>query len=421
MVRSLVLGVVALAVLVTAQSSITPISPTPFLTSTPAPGSTPAPTGTTDVRAETSATGATSASAAETHTIAVGVSGYSFTPSKTEAKVGDTIEWIFYPDAHSVIRAEFGFPCTPYEYVDIGRQGFYSGPQPVKAITNNMPRYQVVVNDTEPIFFYCGAPGSCYKEKMIGVVNEGQNSTNTLAKQLEAALPLTTQILPGEPFPVESDAPRPTNGSGSGSSDNNGAVINNNFHHALSGGQIAGIIIGAVSFLLLGGILVYMCGRRGGLNRAYRRASTMYQTQPPPQLPPQRPITEINYMVQPKSPATQEWRNSHYSSFSAAPYRDATSVGQFSPSVSPQPTGFAHPLGGMHTYFDPRISSIAPSSVFEAPDNQSAAAPAPLNVPGAAPVELPSFSDPGNSPLPTYTSRFSFIGQESDYRPTKET
>lgn len=73
MVRSLVLGVVALAVLVTAQSSITPISPTPFLTSTPAPGSTPAPTGTTDVRAETSATGATSASAAETHTIAVGV------------------------------------------------------------------------------------------------------------------------------------------------------------------------------------------------------------------------------------------------------------------------------------------------------------------------------------------------------------
>ncbi|KAJ0137832.1 hypothetical protein CTA2_1997 [Colletotrichum tanaceti] len=351
MVRSSVLGVVALAVLVTAQSSATPITPTPFLTSTPAPTSTPTPTGTTNNRAETSSTGGTSASAAaETHTIAVGVSGYSFTPSKTEAKVGDTIEWIFYPDAHSVIRAEFGFPCTPYEYVDIGREGFYSGPQPVKAITNNMPRYRVVVNDTEPIFFYCGAPGSCYKEKMIGVVNE--NSTQTLAKQLEAALPLTTQILPGEPFPVESDAPRPTNGSGS--SDNNGAVINN-FHHALDGGQIAGIVIGAVAFLLLGGLLVYRCGRRGGLNRAYRRASTLYQTQPPPQLPPQlppqRPVTEINYMVQPKSPATQDWRNSHYSSISAAaPYRDATSVGQFSPSVSPQPTGFAHPLGGMHTY-----------------------------------------------------------------------
>lgn len=87
-----------------------------------------------------------------------------------------------------MIRSEFGFPCTPYEYIDIGRQGFYSGPEPVKAITNDvsavilslityltskqMPKFRVRVNDTDPIFFYCGAPGSCYKEKMIGVINE---------------------------------------------------------------------------------------------------------------------------------------------------------------------------------------------------------------------------------------------------------
>ncbi|KAJ0149660.1 hypothetical protein CTA2_536, partial [Colletotrichum tanaceti] len=71
---------------------------------------------------------------------------------------------------------------------------------------------------------------------------------------------------------------------------------------------------------------------------------------------------------------------------------------------------------------DPRISSIAPSSVFEAPDNQSGStsAPAPLNIPGAVPIELPTFSDPGSSPLPRYSSRFSFVGQESDYRPSKE-
>jgi hypothetical protein len=48
------------------------------------------------------------------------------------------LEWIFYPDGHSVIRAEYGFPCTPYEYIDVGREGFYSGPQPVKAITKDV-------------------------------------------------------------------------------------------------------------------------------------------------------------------------------------------------------------------------------------------------------------------------------------------
>jgi hypothetical protein len=53
-------------------------------------------------------------------------------------------EWIFYPDGHSVIRAEFGYPCYPYELVDIGRQGFYSGPQTVKAITSDV-RFPVLV------------------------------------------------------------------------------------------------------------------------------------------------------------------------------------------------------------------------------------------------------------------------------------
>ncbi|OHW95767.1 extracellular serine-rich protein [Colletotrichum incanum] len=406
MVWSSVFGIATLAILVKAQS---PISPTPFLTTTTMPASNP--TSTPDVRAEASSTGSV---AAETHTIAVGVSGYSFSPAKTEANVGDTIEWIFYPDAHSVVRAEFSFPCTPYEYVDIGREGFYSGPQPVKAITNNMPRYRVLVNDTDPIFFYCGAPGSCYKEKMIGVVNE--NSTHTLAKQLEAALPLTTQILPGEPFPVESDAPKPTNGSSS--SDDNGAVINN-YHHSLSGGQIAGIVIGSLAFLLLGGILVFFCGRHGGLDRVYRRSSMMNQA--PPQ-PSQLSVTEINYVIQPKTPTTQEWRSSHYSSFSGGPYRDTALTGQFSPSMSPQPAGFTHPLGGMQTYFDPRISSIAPSSMVEAPDNQSTspAAPAPLAVLRAAPVELPTFDDPGDSPLPEYNWRISFAEQESEYTPSKE-
>ncbi|EXF74278.1 extracellular serine-rich protein [Colletotrichum fioriniae PJ7] len=402
--RPFTLGVAAVAGLVNAQVLPT-ITISPFLTSTTSSSTN------TGTPAVASATGTASAAAAQTHTIAVGASGFAFSPAKTEANVGDTIEWIFYPDAHSVIRAEFGFPCTPYEYIDIGREGFYSGNQSVKAITNGMPRYRVRVNDTLPIFYYCGAPGSCYKEKMIGVINE--NSTQTLDKQLEAALPLTTQILPGEPFPTESDAPKATSGGS-----NNGAVIDN-YHHSVSGGQIAGIVIGSLAFILLGGLLVYLCGRRGGINRAYKRTHTAYQAHPPP--PSQPAVTELNYSMQPKSPSTQGWRSSHYSNFSG-PYRDhATPTAQFSPQLSPQPTGFSHPANGLQTYYDHRISSIAPSVVVEAPDNQATTPAATQAAPAAAPVELPTATDSGNSPPPKYMPRFSFAGQESEYRPsTKE-
>jgi hypothetical protein len=33
------------------------------------------------------------------------------------------------------------------------------------------PRWSIKINDTEPIFYYCGADGSCYKNQMIGVIN----------------------------------------------------------------------------------------------------------------------------------------------------------------------------------------------------------------------------------------------------------
>ena len=34
------------------------------------------------------------------------------------------------------------------------------------------PAFQVIVNDTDPMFFYCAAPGACQNEGMVGVVNE---------------------------------------------------------------------------------------------------------------------------------------------------------------------------------------------------------------------------------------------------------
>lgn len=90
---------------------------------------------------------------------------------------------------HSVVRAEYQYPCKsstavsalnawstnvsfagiPYELVNPGKQGFFSGFQPVDAVLANPPVWRLTINDTQPIFFYCSAPGACIDSQMVGV------------------------------------------------------------------------------------------------------------------------------------------------------------------------------------------------------------------------------------------------------------
>lgn len=79
----------------------------------------------------------------------------------TQANVGDIVEFEFFPTNHSVIRAEYMYPCVPYEMTGKGKKGFYSGSYAVDAVLDNPPKFQLLINDTLPIFYYCGAPGSC--------------------------------------------------------------------------------------------------------------------------------------------------------------------------------------------------------------------------------------------------------------------
>ena len=50
-----------------------------------------------------------------TQTIAVGLGGHTFSPSVVQLSKGNFVEFQFYPTNHSVIRAEYKFPCIPYE------------------------------------------------------------------------------------------------------------------------------------------------------------------------------------------------------------------------------------------------------------------------------------------------------------------
>ncbi|KAF9693922.1 hypothetical protein EKO04_007808 [Ascochyta lentis] len=216
----------------------------------------------------------TTPSTFQTHTIQVGLLDHKMRPETTEAAVGDFIEFDFYPLNHSVVRAEYGFPCIPYEMTGSNKKGFFSGFRPVDKVLDRPPKYSVRVNDTEPIFFYCSAPGSCITYGMVGGIN--LNSSMSIEKQRTSAMDSTYMLQPGEPFPAESPLssgnpassalPSP---SVSTSSNPSAGVLHNS--SGLSKGAIAGIVVAAVCAILFGALLFFCWGRTKSLREAIER------------------------------------------------------------------------------------------------------------------------------------------------------
>lgn len=136
-----------------------------------------------------------SVSEPQTHTIQVGLLDHKMRPEVTEAAVGDFIEFDFYPLNHSVVRAEYGFPCIPYEMTGSGKTGFFSGFNPVAKVLDRPPKYTIRVNDTVPIFFYCSAPGSCITYGMVGGIN--LNSSMNIDEQRTLAMDSSYMLQPG--------------------------------------------------------------------------------------------------------------------------------------------------------------------------------------------------------------------------------
>lgn len=122
--------------------------------------------------------------------------GHTFEPEVTQAEVGDYVEFQFYPTNHSIVRAAYKYPCIPFELVETDKVGFFSGFHPVDAILDNPPTWTVRINDTDPIFFYCSAPGSCINYGMVGVINP--NATTSLEVQREGAEKSSFMLQPGQ-------------------------------------------------------------------------------------------------------------------------------------------------------------------------------------------------------------------------------
>ncbi|KAF1913185.1 hypothetical protein BDU57DRAFT_581723 [Ampelomyces quisqualis] len=221
----------------------------------------------------------TSSAPAQTHTIQVGLADHKFKPDVIAADVGDTVEFRFHPANHSVVRAEFDFPCIPYEMTGTNKKGFFSGFFALDKVIDDPPKYSLKINDSAPIFFYCSAPGSCITYAMVGAINP--NSSTPIEKQQQGAKDSAYMLNPGEPFPPEQ--PLPSNLPTSITTPAPVATatpIPSPKHTALSPGAIAGIAIGAVCVVVLGALLFFFWGRTNSLKDEATRAEPTTPQQP---------------------------------------------------------------------------------------------------------------------------------------------
>ncbi|KAH8881312.1 Cupredoxin, partial [Thozetella sp. PMI_491] len=148
--------------------------------------------------------------------VEVGENGFTFNPSTIQASVGDTLEFVFYPQNHSVALGDFGRPCQPASSSD---QAFCSGFLPVQS-GEAAQKFVVTIKTTSPLFFYCPAPGHC-RSGMVGAVNP--NSDQTLDDYRTAAHDVHSEGVPVGVFGGDLE-PNDESDSGSSSSSSTGTV-----------------------------------------------------------------------------------------------------------------------------------------------------------------------------------------------------
>ncbi|KAJ5595428.1 uncharacterized protein N7459_001636 [Penicillium hispanicum] len=219
-------------------------------------------TTTSEVASGSSSATTTTSTGSATHTIQVGpkTAPHAYVPHNITADVGDVVVFEFYPTNHSVVKADYMAPCVP------ASEGlFYSGMfnsfnEDDGNLVGPAPTWSIVINDTQPTFFYCTALGSCLNNGMVGVINP--NSTETWDAQYKRAFTYPYMLVPGQSPPAEggdstsSASAASTSGSSSSSSGN-----------SLSKGAIAGIAVACAAFVIILGALFFVLGR----NRVYRQ------------------------------------------------------------------------------------------------------------------------------------------------------
>jgi len=129
----------------------------------------------------------------------------TFTPEAIFAVAGDQVVYHFNPKNHSVTQSSFAGPCSPKE------GGFSSGFRPVGAdvAVADRPTFTVQVNDTQPIWVFCGqasnTPNSHCGAGMVHAINCGADGApNSFTNFKKSALEIGDKLKAGAQNPPPS-------------------------------------------------------------------------------------------------------------------------------------------------------------------------------------------------------------------------
>jgi hypothetical protein len=126
-----------------------------------------------------------------THRVIAGFNGLHFEPENVVAEIGDLVEVHFNPFQHSFAQSSFSSPCKPQD-----DQAIYSGFMP-SAQGENPNVFTFVIHDKKPKWFYCSqTSGNHCQMGMAMVVNQNDDSLNTLDAYKKAAALSGTSISP---------------------------------------------------------------------------------------------------------------------------------------------------------------------------------------------------------------------------------
>lgn len=116
---------------------------------------------------------------------------------------------------------------------------------------------------------------------MVGVINP--NDTFTLAKQITAAAKADFMVAPGDKIPSEASSTLSVPSSMATSTPTGASSSSNENHgHKLGAGAIAGIVVGAVAFLVICAALFFYVGRTKSLKEVIKRQDATVKTNQPP-------------------------------------------------------------------------------------------------------------------------------------------
>jgi len=97
----------------------------------------------------------------------------AFDPPHVPAKPRDIVRFEFHVKNHTVTQSSFGAPCVRLTSDNV--TGFDSGFQPVAADATSFPTWDLLINDTAPIWAYCRQGNHC-ASGMVFAVNPVENS-----------------------------------------------------------------------------------------------------------------------------------------------------------------------------------------------------------------------------------------------------